>query len=288
MQHALPQHPNLEQLKRQAKDLLKDYRAGDPATLRLVEQHGSGHMKPGPDSMFGLAAAQHVLAREYGFASWPKLKQHVETVLAAQKTLAAAPAMPDNREARRITRQQRTQALAERLIAAAQKPDLGQLFQALILPGHDLLTVRAYLVEHQAHAGLIDALLRGVDDPQARTRFLTAQAMDHFADARCAEPLRRLLHDRVPRVRWAALHSLTCEACKLEPLPATDDLVPSLIDLAQHDVSIQVRRVATYELGNVCQDERAGAALATILAQESDRTIRRHAQAALDRQRQND
>ena len=107
--------------------------------------------------------------------------------------------------------------------------------------------------------------------------------MDHFADPRCAEPLRRLLHDPVPRVRWAALHSLTCEACKLEPLPATDDLVVSLIDLAQHDVSIKVRRVATYELGNVCQDERARAALATILAQEPDRTIRRHARAALDR-----
>ncbi len=107
--------------------------------------------------------------------------------------------------------------------------------------------------------------------------------MDHFADSRCAGPLRRLLHDPVPRVRWAALHSLTCEACKLEPLPATDDLVASLIDLAQHDPRIKVRRVATYELGNACRDERARAALAAILAQEPDRTIRRHAQTALNR-----
>jgi HEAT repeats len=288
MQHPLPLRPNLEQFKRQAKDLLKDYRAGDPVTGRLVEQYWSPHFSSGPDSKLGLAEAQHIVARAYGFASWPKLKQHVETVLAAQHTLSVRPATPDKREARRRARQQQTQALAERLIAAAQKPDLGQVFQALMLPAHDLVMVRAYLVDQQAYAGLIDALLRGVDDPHARTRFLTAQAMDHFADPRCAEPLRRLLHDPVPRVRWAALHSLTCEACKLEPLPATDDLVVSLIDLAQHDVSIKVRRVATYELGNVCHDERARASLATILAQEPDRTIRRHAQAALDRQRQND
>lgn len=283
MQPSLPLRPNLEHLKRQAKDLLKAYRAGDPATRRLVERYGARQLEPGPARTLGLADAQHILAREYGFASWPKLKQHVETVLAAQHTLAAAPAMPDNRAARRQARELQTQAQAERLTAAAQEPDLGKLFQALILPRHDLVTVRAYLVDHQAYAAIINALLRGVDDPRARTRFLTAQAMDHFADPRCAEPLRRLLHDPIPRVRWAALHSLTCEACKLEQLPAPDDLVDNVIEMALHDASIKVRRVATYELGIVCQDERARAALVTILAHEPDRVIRRHAQAALAR-----
>ena len=171
MQHPLPLRPNLEQLKRQAKDLLKDYRAGDPATRRLVEQYWSPHFSSGPDRKLGLAEAQHIVARAYGFASWPKLKQHVETVLAAQHTLSVRPATPDKREARRRARQQQTQALAERLIAAAQKPDLGQVFRALILPAHDLVTVRAYLVDHQAYAGLIDALLRGVDDPMPGRAF---------------------------------------------------------------------------------------------------------------------
>jgi len=283
VQHSLPLRPNLEHLKRQAKDLLKAYRSGVPAARRLVEQHGSGQTQPGTPVTLSLAGAQHILAREYGFASWPKLKQHIEVTRAAQRAQSVGLATPDNREARRRVREQQTQAQAQRLIAAAQKTDLGQLFQALILPARDLVAVRAYLVDHQAHATLIEALLRAVDDPQARTRFLAAQAMDHFADARCAEPLRRLLHDPIPRVRWAALHSLTCEGCKLEPLPAPDDLVANLIEMAQHDASIKVRRVATYELGNVCQDERARAALATILAHESDRAIQRHARAALGR-----
>ena len=51
----LPEHPNLRHLKDQAKDLLK---AGAAASL---------------------ADAQFQIARLYGFASWPKLKAHVES-----------------------------------------------------------------------------------------------------------------------------------------------------------------------------------------------------------------
>ena len=51
----LPDRPNLRHLKDQAKDLLK---AGAAASL---------------------ADAQFQIARLYGFASWPKLKAHVES-----------------------------------------------------------------------------------------------------------------------------------------------------------------------------------------------------------------
>jgi ankyrin repeat protein len=51
----LPEHPNLRHLKDQAKDLLK---AGAATSL---------------------ANAQFQIARLYGFASWPKLKAHVES-----------------------------------------------------------------------------------------------------------------------------------------------------------------------------------------------------------------
>jgi len=60
MSRNLPPHPNLEHLKKQAKDLLRDLQQQDP-TLKL-------------------ANAQHALAREYGFASWPKLKAYVESL----------------------------------------------------------------------------------------------------------------------------------------------------------------------------------------------------------------
>src|SRR5262249_6323008 len=52
----LPERPDLRHLKDQAKDLL---RAGQATSL---------------------AKAQFQIARQYGFASWPKLKAHVESL----------------------------------------------------------------------------------------------------------------------------------------------------------------------------------------------------------------
>ena len=75
MNTSLPARPSLTQLKHQAKDLLKNFRAGtQDALLRFREHH--------PDSTdrnaVSLSDAQLVVAREHGFASWPKLKQSVE------------------------------------------------------------------------------------------------------------------------------------------------------------------------------------------------------------------
>jgi HEAT repeat protein len=127
-------------------------------------------------------------------------------------------------------------------------------------------------------------LLANVDHPHPRTRFLVAQAMDHFADARCAAPLRIMLRDAVPRVRWAALHSLSCEACKLAPIAQNDDLVELVIELALHDPSIRVRCVATYTLGSGCYDPRAVAALEQLVAHATDAVILRGARWALAQQ----
>src|SRR5256885_15803751 len=55
---ALPAQPNLEHLKHEAKQRLRQLRTGDPSAK--------------------LAAAQLALARDYGFASWRKLKSHGE------------------------------------------------------------------------------------------------------------------------------------------------------------------------------------------------------------------
>src|ERR1700753_3233197 len=71
----LPSQPNLEQLKKQAKDLLKRYRAGEPDAIAEVDCF---ERKPSPE--FALNDAQRVLARTYGFNSWPKLKAFVDGV----------------------------------------------------------------------------------------------------------------------------------------------------------------------------------------------------------------
>jgi hypothetical protein len=73
----LPAHPSLEQLQKQAKTLLKQYRAGD---REAVERFRTVRMprKSGKALAAVLADAQFLLAHEYGFESWAKLKRHVE------------------------------------------------------------------------------------------------------------------------------------------------------------------------------------------------------------------
>jgi len=70
----LPQQPNLEQLKKQAKELLERFRASESTAVDEVRQ-----FERNPDlSHFALNDAQRVLARAYGFQSWPKLKAFVD------------------------------------------------------------------------------------------------------------------------------------------------------------------------------------------------------------------
>jgi hypothetical protein len=67
MSSSLPDRPDLDQLRRQAKELRDAARRGDPvATDRFARHHPSAHQ-----GEVSLAAAQLVIARELGFPSWP-------------------------------------------------------------------------------------------------------------------------------------------------------------------------------------------------------------------------
>jgi ankyrin repeat protein len=75
----LPARPSLEQLRKQAKDLLRAARAGDDDAV--------ARLRAGPRRLTGseptsaiLADAQLVVAREYGFPSWDKLVHHVRAL----------------------------------------------------------------------------------------------------------------------------------------------------------------------------------------------------------------
>jgi ankyrin repeat protein len=69
-----PVRPNLDQLKHQAKDLLRAIRAGDPAALaELLKPHPGKAAKAIELAEVKLADAQAALARSYGLASWPRL-----------------------------------------------------------------------------------------------------------------------------------------------------------------------------------------------------------------------
>ena len=65
----LPARPDLGQLRHQAKDLLRGAQRGDP---------GAGARISAVSGRLILSSAQLALAREYGFASWAKLKLEVE------------------------------------------------------------------------------------------------------------------------------------------------------------------------------------------------------------------
>jgi Clp amino terminal domain, pathogenicity island component/ClpX C4-type zinc finger len=74
----LPDRPNLDQLRHRARDLFREAEKGNPnamGRIRAVSDRAT------------LSAAQLAIAREYGFASWSKLKTEVER---RQSTLSAA------------------------------------------------------------------------------------------------------------------------------------------------------------------------------------------------------
>ena len=65
----LPARPSLDHLRREARDLLRAAQAGDPAAAGRIRA---------VSAVPTLASAQLALAREYGFASWARLKAEVE------------------------------------------------------------------------------------------------------------------------------------------------------------------------------------------------------------------
>jgi ankyrin repeat protein len=84
----LPASPNLSHLKKQAKELLRSFRRGDPeAFRRVVDSLPSGQgLDPAriASRPFQLHDAQSCVSREYGFPSWTQLKEFVELKFAGR------------------------------------------------------------------------------------------------------------------------------------------------------------------------------------------------------------
>src|SRR5215475_3047365 len=79
---SLPSNPSLEHLKYQARDLLNALNQGNTGALARTREFHPRFARTSDNeirsSKLSLADAQLVIAREYGFDSWPKLKHHVE------------------------------------------------------------------------------------------------------------------------------------------------------------------------------------------------------------------
>ena len=79
----LPPRPNLDQLKRQAKDLLESARRNEPGArvrFRALPALASASDETLDRAPLALHDAQSVIAREHGFHSWNALRDHVEAV----------------------------------------------------------------------------------------------------------------------------------------------------------------------------------------------------------------
>ena len=166
-----PPLDSLEQLKKQAKDLLAGYKAADAAAYDRIRANlaeaknlSDGGMS---DLRFTLKNAQLVIAREYGFQRWVDLKNHVvanattgftdthlrsivESVeagavdlvreaLEADPGLATAELERDGGEMARLTLLHRTDTKARR--TAKPKPAHAEIAQLLIDHGADMQAV---------------------------------------------------------------------------------------------------------------------------------------------------
>ncbi|MEO8200868.1 MAG: ankyrin repeat domain-containing protein [Gemmatimonadota bacterium] len=86
----LPPFPNLEQQKKQARELLREAQAQAPAALARIQAqlpHLSHHTaSPGDAKVIRLHDTQLVIAREYGFSTWALFKTHIEKQMALRFT----------------------------------------------------------------------------------------------------------------------------------------------------------------------------------------------------------
>lgn len=147
MSRELPAKPNLEHLKKQAKELLHDFRQSKPDAIQRFRT-----FLDSTPSDAKLADAQQVIARDYGFTSWPKLKEHVESfTLTPAEQLAAAV---------RASNAQRVQRVLE------EHPELkGQLNEPMHNYGGDPAILAAV---QRTDRATLDVLLRAGADIHAR------------------------------------------------------------------------------------------------------------------------
>ncbi len=78
----LPSNPNLDHLKYQAKDLLKEHAARDVGAAQRIREFHPRFNRATDAEIFAaqlkLSDAQLTIARESGFPSWARLKRHIE------------------------------------------------------------------------------------------------------------------------------------------------------------------------------------------------------------------
>ena len=193
---ALPAHADLEQQRKLAKELLSDFRRGDTNAVARVRAEL-------PDKQrVVLADAQFVLAREYGFASWTALRDHVAAhqtqTMSPEERFRRAVQQHDSDELRRLS------SFRDELEPVVNAPTFGFDSPALVA------------VAGSGDVEIVDALLALGADPNRRSDWWAGGFHPlHAADGVVAE--RLLEAGAVPDA---------CAAARLDRI----DLLRSMLD----------------------------------------------------------
>lgn len=144
----------------------------------------------------------------------------------------------------------------------------------------------AYLALNELGREALPQITGGLRHGHWEVRRWCAILLDHHADDNALEALIPLLRDPKAKVRLWAVHSLSCDGCKVGENPI--DAVPLLLERIEIDESIRVRRMAVAMLADPCTvvDARVPPVLKRILAEEKDRKLKHHATKALEKHRE--
>jgi hypothetical protein len=116
----LPPRPSLEYERKEAKALLRRLRAGNPDALARARAQRAAPYPTSPATA-RLADAQLIIAREYGFASWPRLVHYfarVERHVLARQQIHADERSLEKRVHSFLAEHRARRALAGRTLAA--------------------------------------------------------------------------------------------------------------------------------------------------------------------------
>ncbi|MEP6622465.1 MAG: ankyrin repeat domain-containing protein, partial [bacterium] len=141
---SLPDSPDLDQLRRQAKELLRDSRDADPHALgrfRILPSLARASDDELAIAPLALHDAQSAIAREHGFPSWNALRERVEEL-----TLNFDDAVREFIEAATDGRTSR----AERLLTLRPRITSASVYSALVLGDSD--AVASHMAAHPEFA----------------------------------------------------------------------------------------------------------------------------------------
>jgi len=163
-ERTLPDHPSLEQLKKQAKELLRDASALAPDALARLHKHHPRfqNITHSQSAAFALADAQLILAREHGFDSWPTFAKHIETQLIARSVEDLADPLSAFLTAACVDPHSwhggGTLDKAEAILARHPEVATASIYSAAVLA--DEPTVRTWLARDPSLATAVDGLLQ--------------------------------------------------------------------------------------------------------------------------------